>query len=133
MKTEFPYRKEESILFGTIYRPIVGFEVKTRFGWVPILAYADSGADVTLLPKSFIDLLNIKFKEEDIKEIGGIGGARVPIVLENIELRICDRDLKAKVAIALIEDVPYLLGREGIFDCFEICFKMNKVICFEDG
>jgi len=42
---EFPYQKEDSMLFGVTYRPVVDFEIKTRFGWIPVLAYADSGAD----------------------------------------------------------------------------------------
>lgn len=133
MKTEFPYQKEESRLFGTIYRPIVEFEVKTNVGWIRIMAYLDSGADITLLPTSFLDLLDIEFKEEDIKEIGGVGGSKVPIVLENAELRICSKEINVKVAIALVKDTPYLLGREGVFKHFEICFRKNKTIHFVDG
>jgi hypothetical protein len=54
-KTVFPYQKEDSVLFGVIYRPIIDFEVKTKFGWIPVLAYADSGADITLQSASYCE------------------------------------------------------------------------------
>jgi len=79
---KFPYQKERSRLFGEIYRPIIEFEIETKFGWTRILAYLDSGADITLLPKSFIRALKIKVEVDDIKEIGGIGGSKIPVIIK---------------------------------------------------
>jgi hypothetical protein len=120
-KKEFPYQKEDSVLFGVTYRPIVDFEVKTKFGWIPVLAYADSGADITLLPRSFLYF-------RDVKEIGGVGGGKVPVIVREVELRLCDEVIRVTVAITLIKDIPYLLGREGVFDHFEVCFRNKKRI-----
>jgi len=129
---KFPYQKEKSKLFGEIYRPIVKFEIETKLGWIPIIAYVDSGADVTLLPASFIKALGIRVEEEEIKEIRGIGDAKVPVIVRDVKMRIGDVVFNAKVAIALIEDVPYLLGRESVFDRFEICFRQkDKIVCFK--
>ena len=125
-KTVFPYQKEDSVLFGVTHRPIIDFEVKTKFGWIPILAYADSGADITLLPRSFLHFLDVKFTEDEVKEIGGVGGGKVPVIVREVELRICDGVIRAKVAIALIKDIPYLLGRKDVFDHFEVCFRNKK-------
>ncbi len=50
-----------------------------------------------------------------------------------IKLKIIDKIFDAEVAIALIEDVPYLLGREYVFKHFEICFRRNKIIQVEEG
>ena len=108
-KTVFPYQKEDSVLFGVTHRPIIDFEVKTKFGWIPILAYADSGADITLLPRSFLHFLDVKFTEDEVKEIGGVGGGKVPVIVREVELKICDDVIRVKVAIALIKDIPYLL------------------------
>lgn len=73
--------------------------------------------------------MGVSFREEDIVEIGGVGSGKVPVVLKETELKICKEVIKCKVAIALIEEVPYLLGRENVFPHFEICFrqKLNKV------
>lgn len=127
---EFPYQREKSRLFGEIYRPVIKFEIETKFGWTPILAYLDSGADVTLLPMSFIRALEIKIDEEDINEIRGIGDGKISVIIKEVRMKIGDKIFNAKVAIALIEDVPYLLGREDVFDRFEICFRQrNRIIC----
>ena len=69
------------MLFGVIYRPVVDFEIKTRFCWIPVLAYADSGADITLLPRSFLYFLDVKFTEREV------------------ELNVSDKGIRAKAAI----------------------------------
>ena len=65
-KMESPYQKEDSVLFGIIYRPIIDFEVKTEFGLIPVLAYVDFGADITLLPRLFLYFLDLKFTEDEV-------------------------------------------------------------------
>ena len=129
---EFPYQKESSRLFGVIYRPVVEFEIETQLGWTRILAYLDSGADITLLPMSFIRALKVKVEEEDVKEIRGIGNGKIPIIIKEVRMKLVDEVFDAKVAIALLEDVPYLLGREDVFKHFEICFRKNKTTQFSD-
>jgi len=118
----FPYQRDRSSLFGEIYRPVVEFEVHVNGGWIPIVAILDSGADITLLPKSFLDAFGFEPRKEEVKEVRGIGEGRIPVVIKTIRLRLCGVELDAKVAIALVEDVPYLLGREDIFDKFKILF-----------
>ena len=130
---EFPYQKEQSGLFGNICRPVAEFEVATELGWTPVLAYIDSGADITLLPMSFVTALDIHIEEEDIKDIRGIGDGKLPIVIKRVRMRLAGKTFDTEVAIALIEDVPFLLGREGVFDQFEICFRKNRTIRFEDA
>ncbi|MEA2066819.1 MAG: hypothetical protein U9O65_07010 [Thermotogota bacterium] len=70
----------------------------------------------------------MKFREDEVKEIGGVGGGKVPVIVREVELRICDEVIRVTVAIALIKDIPYLLGREGVFDHFEVCFRNKKRI-----
>ncbi|MEM2100565.1 MAG: hypothetical protein QXP45_04445 [Thermoproteota archaeon] len=128
----FPYQKEKSSLFGEIYRPIAEFEVETRSGWITLLAYIDSGADVSILPASFLKAFGIMVEEEEIREIRGVGGAKVPIVVKDVKMRMGQQVFNSKIAIALVEDVPYILGREGVFDKFEICFKQrDKIVEFK--
>ncbi len=128
---EFPYQKELSGLFGEIFRPLAEFEIKTSSGWIPVVGYIDSGADVTLLPRSFLKLLKVKIEKSEIKEIKGIGEGRVPVIVKNVGMRIGDKVFNAKIAVALIEDVPYILGREDVFDKFEIRFcQKEKTVRF---
>ena len=123
---EFPYQKEKSALFGQILRPIIQFEIKTKIGWIPVMGYLDSGADITLLPLSFAKSLGIRIEEEEIKEIRGIGDSAISVIIQEIDIKIGDVALKANVGIALIEEVPYLLGRKDIFNKFRITFEEYK-------
>ena len=129
---EFPYQKEKSKLFGEILRPIIEFEIKTSIGFVPVMGYLDSGADITLFPLSFVRVLGIRIEDEEIKEIRGIGDSAVAVIIKEVELKIGNVELKVNVGIALIEEVPYLLGRKDIFDKFRIIFEeYNKRIILE--
>jgi len=126
---EFPYQKEKSKLFGEILRPLIKFEIKTKIGWVDAVGYLDSGADITLLPLSFARVLGIKIEDEEIKEIRGIGDNAVSVIIKEVEIKIGNVELKARVGIALIEEVPYLIGRKDIFNKFRIIFEeYNKRI-----
>ncbi|MEW6069143.1 MAG: hypothetical protein AB1485_00850 [Candidatus Thermoplasmatota archaeon] len=128
---EFPYQKEFSELFGEIFRPLAEFEIETSKGWIPIVGYVDSGADVTLLPRSFLKPLKVKIEKSEIKEIRGIGEGRVPVIIKNVGMKIGDKVFNAKIAVALIEDVPYILGREDVFEKFEIIFcQEERVVRF---
>lgn len=129
---EFPYQKEKSALFGQILRPIIKFEIKTKIGWVIVMGYLDSGADITLLPLSFTKILGIKIEDEEVKEIRGIGDSAVSVIIKELEIKIGDVILKANIGIALIEEVPYLLGRKDIFNKFRIMFdEYNEKIFLE--
>ena len=130
---EFPYQKEKSKLFGEIFRPVVKFEVFTKIGWIPVVGYLDSGADITLLPLSFTRALGIKVEEEDVKEIRGIGDSVVSVVIKKVDIKIGKKVFKANVGVALIEDVPYILGRKDVFNKYKIIFEeYNKIILMEE-
>ncbi len=52
--------------------------------------------------------------------------------MKDVRMRIGELVFNVKIAIALVEDIPYILGREGVFDKFEICFRQReKVIEFK--
>ncbi len=125
---KFPYQREKSSLFGEIYRPIAELEVETRAGWMTLLAYIDSGADISILPASFLKAFGVTVGEEEIWEVRGIGGAKVPVIMKDVRMKVGQQVFDSKIAIALVEDVPYILGREGVFDKFEICFRQKEKI-----
>src|SRR5574341_568032 len=124
MEIIFPYREERSKLIGIIYRPVALIELKSEFGWVPEWMYVDSGADISLLPRSLGDLLGFEVTQ-DIQEIRGVGDSVVPVLIKNIDVRLGDEVFNARVAWSLIEEVPPLLGRIDMFDKFEVIFKQH--------
>jgi hypothetical protein len=86
----------------------------------------DSGADFSLMPKQLGLDLGYQVGEEEVMAKGeGIGG-EVNYVLRKIEISINDRTFIAPIAWLQTEDVAeILLGREVVFDIFDIEFKQR--------
>ncbi len=127
MNIEFKYRKMESIIVGTIERPLADIFVKSKDGdWIEFHPFIDSGADITLLPYSFGIMLGLSKELGDIKELKGVRGIGLPVIITRVKMRIGDVELEPRVAWALIEEAPPLLGRLDIFDRFNITFKERE-------
>jgi len=125
----FRYKSEKGARQQEVLRPVADVWFKKENDWIECHSYIDSGADVTLIPLSFGELLGFKIGKEEIEEIGGIRGA-VPVIYKNWEIKIGEKVLSILLAWALIEEVPPLLGRADVFDSFEVAFlqKERKII-----
>jgi hypothetical protein len=132
MEVEFAFRREGSDLFGSIWRPVARVTVIYRRRRVPQLFYVDSGADVTLLPKSVGDLLGLTLvSPQEIQEVKGIGVRGVPIVIRRLKLQVGSKVFPARIAWCLLEEVPLLLGRLDCFRIFEITFRRDRATVFQ--
>lgn len=118
----FKYKKEVS----GVKRPVADVFLKSKLGgWIEFHPYIDSGADVTLIPFSLGKLIGLSKDHKNVDHIGGIKG-RVPVIYNQILIKIGGMEIETKVAWTLIENVPPLLGRQGIFDKFHITFKQDR-------
>lgn len=133
MEIEFDFKEEQSRLFGPILRPVARIVLVNDRMEVPEHVYVDSGADISLIPKSVGDLLGLKVTNSDlVEEIKGIGEGDVPVIVKKLNMKIEEKIFETRIAWALIEEVPLLLGRTDVFNLFDICFKKNKKIVFVD-
>jgi len=62
-----------------------------------------------------------------IMEIRGIGEGTVPVIIKELQLKINKATFNVRVAWALTDTVPFLLGRLDILDRFDITFTKKKV------
>jgi len=130
----FNYRKEKSTITENIFRPIASVKFKSKENtWIKLHLYIDSGADITIIPLSFGRLLGLELKKEDIKQLTGVGGTSIPVVITEVEIKINDIAFPINVAWALEEDIPPLLGRTSVFDKFVITFDQTKKIIIFDS
>lgn len=128
---EFSYRKEYSPVLGEIYRPSAEVILKHNDKIVLFYPYIDSGADITLIPRSLGEMLGLEL-DDNIIELGGLGDNKVPVLIKKIEIKVGRYLLPIHVAWALIEEIPPLLGRKDLFTGFLISFdEENKVIQFK--
>lgn len=124
----FSYRREFSPVLGEILRPVANVELKADRGhWFTASMYIDSGADMTLIPSDFGKLLGMNLNKNR-SALSGVTGAPMRVSLQSTEIRIAASTQVAKVAVALRNDVPYLLGRDGVFKAFKITFEEYKAL-----
>jgi len=108
---------------GDILRPIAQLEIRTeKSDWFPVIMYIDSGADISLVPRNFGALLGLDLSK-NLGQIRGIGEAIVPLSLQDVTFRVENHEVKVKIAVALINEVPYILGRYDFFKLFKISFQ----------
>ena len=132
MEVEFAFRREESKIFGSIYRPVAKVTLVHRNHHVPEIFYVDSGADLTVIPLSIGQILSFENpKPEEIIEIKGIGEKGIPIVVRKVTMIFAATHMRVRIAWALIENVPLLLGREDFFSSYNITFVKNKKTIFQ--
>jgi len=84
--------------------------------------YVDSGADISLVPRNFGLLLGADLTQ-NVGQIRGIGDAIVPLSLQDAEFKVEGHKINVKIAVALINEVPYVLGRFDFFKLFRISFQ----------
>ncbi len=121
MRVEFPYLKEKSGIFGVVSRPVAKVIFQRKF---PQWMYVDSGADITLIPRSVGKLIGLhRTKRDRLERIYGVGQSSVPIVMKRVSLRLGDTEFRARVAWSQVEDVPLLLGRIDVFQKFDVIFR----------
>lgn len=90
--------------------------------------YIDSGADISLIPRQLGEALGLSFSKDQVRDIRGVGRGSIPVIISNVETMIGRRRLKARIAWALTEDVPLILGRLDVFDAFKVTFDQKNSI-----
>ena len=119
----------ESRLGKIIHRPILEIEFEElkekTFRFI-----VDSGADVSLAPRHISDELKLDWDKGIEVEMSGIAKKEECIVegrIHDVDIIIPDIKLKIRIPICFAEgDAPFLLGREGFMDYFDVKFKKQE-------
>jgi len=74
-----------------------------------------------------------RFESGEVATISGVSGRTIKVYVHRVHARIGETEISIRIAFAEIEDVPYLLGRIDILDCFDILFEKDKVCFIEKG
>lgn len=104
---------------GAIHRPYIVVDIKSRFDeWIPVEMIVDTGADYTLLPKKYAQILSISLKRDCFLNITyGIGGKEEVYLYKNLPIKIGDWKKTIPIGFLSRDDTPALLGR---LQCLEI-------------
>lgn len=127
---EFPFEARQSRKLGQVLKPIIPVRIIGPARAVNLLMLLDSGADLSLLPYSVGETLGLKLDIATRSEVQGVGEGAVSYVLGEVDLRIGGVELRTRIGWALIEEVPFLLGRLDVFRELSIEFREfeNKIV-----
>jgi Aspartyl protease len=109
------------------WQPDYPIELSTSKITEKLTILVDSGADITVIPKWTGEDLGLKVDENDyIEKAEGVNGT-VDYIIKNLTFNIDGHTFKAPVGWVQTEEVEdILLGREVIFDLFDIEFKQAE-------
>jgi hypothetical protein len=128
----FRYKEKEIGIFGKIRRPLVDLKVFSpiKKKWILLSeVLADTGADISILPKSLGEAIVGNIATGRYIEIRGITPlAFLGVFIHTLRCQIGNYKFKAIVAVADSDDVPPLLGRVKGLDLFEVTFNQGKEI-----
>jgi len=123
---KFKYQRYSAQL-GEILRPMADVVLEAKRHRVEVSMCVDSGADISMIPFRFGRALGFRQKPTDkILEIRGVSGGGVPYVIRRLNLIMNNQRLSIRIAWALIEEVPLLLGRMDVFSKFKITFDEKQ-------
>lgn len=132
MEVNFPFEKRSSSIFGTVWRPVALVEFRSLTDpaiWTTIRMIVDTGADYTLLPRSYAKALGVNL-ERDCKpfETLGIGGHEVVYVHPRITVRLGAWEAEVPVGFLERDAVPALLGRQQCLEALSVLFEKHTTI-----
>ena len=134
MALKFLFRKESSIILGTIHRPIAKVLFLSKKGnyWSEIWMIVDTGADYTLLPRYVAHDLQIDLEKEcKVLLTQGIGGAEKVYFLPKITVKLGEWERTIPVGFLERDGIPPLMGRHLFFETFEATFSPNHSLTFK--
>lgn len=132
-KVRFPFTFIGKTKLGKIYRPyaIIFIFSKLTYKWLPVEMVVDSGADYTLFPKRYAQILGIDLNLECQAETTlGVGGTETVYQYKRLPIKIDNWNQEVPVGFLERDDIPSLLGRLGCLEKLRLTFA-NKITIFE--
>ena len=129
---QFKGKEVEIPEFGIKWIPTAQVRLVTAKATYFCEMIVDSGADITLIPKSMGEFLGFSLTQEnEIREDRGIGEGAIPYIIKVLNIKIGEYIIHSRIGITLIEEVPLILGRLDVFDHFNIEFRQKgRLIIF---
>jgi hypothetical protein len=120
---EFPFLKKRSEKLGLILKPIIPVTITGPKRSAKIFMLLDSGADISMIPYSAGETIGLELDMPTRSEAQGIGEGSVPYVVGQVRIQIENFEIPARIGWALIEEIPFILGRLDVFKILAIEFR----------
>lgn len=121
---KFPFKLIGKEYLGTIFRPYATVSIQGEMKkWFLVEMVVDTGADYTLLPRRYAQLLGIDLSRCISKTSLGVGGSETVYLYKNLLIKIGDWQKKTPVGFLERDDIPALLGRLECLEALKIIFE----------
>ena len=120
----FPYKHVRSDIFGEVLIPVVKIFL-SGIEEIAVDAIVDSGAVVSIFPRSLCGLLGLVFEDGTKASVRSATGEEIHVRIHKVKIRIGDFCFDARVAFSEMENIPYVLGRLDVFNAAEIRFERD--------
>ncbi len=119
-----------------VFRPMLPILVRGREKLVERDFLLDSGADLSMAPEELCRQLALRWQDGEKATLRGISPRASGVVqgrIHEVDILIPDASMLIRLPIVFARgDAPFVLGREGFFDVFNITFeKVNHRTVFE--
>lgn len=113
--------------------PILDIFVRTAAGpFLRQVFIVDSGADVSMGPRTLCDLVGLRWEDGKLTELHGISPrseCAVPAAIHPLDIYVRDARCRLTIPFCFAEgDAPLLLGRDGFFDAFRVVFDKQRLL-----
>ncbi|MBM4177538.1 hypothetical protein FJ208_01935 [Candidatus Gribaldobacteria bacterium] len=124
----FPYSFEllenrKIFAYPTVNITLKKLTSKNEFSF---LILVDSGAELSLFPKSDSELLGLKLEQGQKINIGSASGDKFLAFLHPVMMKIGNKRIKIEAAFSSKDNTPRVLGRNPLFSHFFIAFDHKK-------
>lgn len=131
MRFEFPVPIVQT-QFGPVIEPVVEIPLKLVDGYLSVRFFVDTGADVSMLPRSFAEYCGVDLAEAPPLTVTGIEGRGIDAWVGSITVRISDDEITIPCLFTTNENTPAVLGRAGVLERYSILFDASaRKIVFE--
>jgi hypothetical protein len=122
---KYDWREESSLAFGKVRRPVAEVHIKDKNAtWRAITMLVDSGADISIITRSFGELFGHDVEKGRRIKLKGVGDFEIIAFVHTMDLLIGKHEMNIEVAISENDKIgTNVLGRKIVFDLFEIHFK----------
>ena len=122
-----PFEKVVTKRFGLIYEPTIPVTIEGPKQSTDIFMIIDSGADISLVPYSVGEAIGLELDMKNRRDVRGIADGSVSYILSKVGLKIGDiDDVEVRIAWALTDGVPLVLGRLDVFRNLNIEFRESE-------
>ncbi len=132
----FPYVERHHPLLGSVKRPLLRLELHSeRFNlWIALDdVLADTGADLSVVPLPFGQLLVTNVESGQPTQLGGIVSSTSAFngYIHQIQARLGETEFELLVAVVTTATIPPIFGRRQALDRFEVRFVHGQELIIE--